>query len=183
MDFTNRSSHAPTARTEASAGTGSTKGKGSWKGIPTWLRVIWIILLFSGTILVVAIVALLYFGNPKESKYIQQDNLQAVFLTNGQVYFGDISTVNDKYLTLNNIYYLSVEQQVQPKEGNQSNNISLVKLGCELHGPMDQMIINREQVTFWENLKSDGQVAKAVQQWLQQNPNGQQCAAPSTTNQ
>jgi hypothetical protein len=37
------------------------------------------------------------------------------------------------------------------------------------------MLINREQVTFWENLKSDGQVAKAVAEWVKQNPNGQQC--------
>ena len=38
----------------------------------------------------------------------------------------------------------------------------LQKLGSELHGPEDQMVINRDQVQFWENLKDDGQVVKAI---------------------
>jgi len=63
-----------------------------------------------------------------------------------------------------------------------NTNVSLVKLGCELHSPYDQMIINREQVTFWENLQDSGQVAKAVKTFEQQNPNGQKCADQSTSN-
>jgi hypothetical protein len=44
------------------------------------------------------------------------------------------------------------------------------------------MIINREQVSFWENLKDDGKVAKAIDQWVSQNPNGQKCDDTSNTN-
>jgi hypothetical protein len=116
-----------------------------------------------------------------EDKYVNNKGLQAVFLNGGQVYFGNITTLNGKYLRLNNIYYLRVNQTVQPNQTNannaaNSNDVSLVKLGCELHGPDDQMIINREQVIFWENLKSDGQVAKAVAAFVQQNPKGQNCS-------
>jgi hypothetical protein len=77
---------------------------------------------------------------------------------------------------MSNIYYLRVNQQVQPdQQANSANDVSLVKLGCELHGPQDSMVINREQVIFWENLKEDGQVAKAVEEYVKANPDGQKC--------
>lgn len=180
MDFTNRSAGHSAAPAHPSVNaTAAHSGKRSrWNEGPMWLRVVWIVLLFSGTILVVALAALMYFGGPDESDFIDEDKNQAVFLASGQVYFGKIKTVNKQYLDLKDIYYLNVNQQVQPnQEGNDQskNNISLVKLGCELHGPVDRMIVNREQVTFWENLKDDGQVSKAIAEWIKQNPNGQKC--------
>jgi hypothetical protein len=153
----------------------------SWKSSPAWLRAAWVLLLFAITALIVSIVFLLYFGGPKESNFVDKSKEQAVFLTNGQVYFGKIKEVNRQFINLQGIYYLNVNQQVQPDQKSSNtqqqaqNSISLVKLGCELHGPVDQMVINRDQVTFWENLKTDGQVTKAVDQWVKQNPQGQQC--------
>jgi hypothetical protein len=38
------------------------------------------------------------------------------------------------------------------------------------------MVINRDQVQFWENLQADGQVANAVKSFKDQNPNGQKCS-------
>lgn len=191
MDFMNRSagqSAAPARPTASSAGgaTGGGKRGGRWSESPMWLRVVWVVLLFSATILIAALAVFMYFGGHDESKYVDKDKQQAVFLTNGQVYFGKVNAVNKDFLDLRNIYYLNVNQQVQPNQsGSQQaqSNISLVKLGCELHGPVDQMVINRDQVTFWENLKDDGQVAKAIAKWVEQNPNGQQCnTATNSTN-
>jgi hypothetical protein len=128
---------------------------------------------------------MLYAGGNKENNYVDSKKGQAVFLTNGQVYFGNIHNINGKYIDMTNIYYLNVSQSVQPDQKTSTgtnNSVSLVKLGCELHGPTDQMIINRDQVTFWENLKSDGQVAKAIQQWVKENPNGQKCSTSTTSN-
>jgi hypothetical protein len=88
-------------------------------------------------------------------------------------------------MSLSDIYYLRVNQQVQPNQANNQqaqNDISLVKLGCELHGPQDEMLINRDQIIFWENLKDDGQVAKAVAEYKKQNPNGQQCTTNTQSN-
>ncbi|HSX31729.1 MAG TPA: hypothetical protein VLF43_00570 [Candidatus Saccharimonadales bacterium] len=184
---------AAPARTASNGGSapghtnGGSKKNVSWKSSPAWLRAVWIILLFSATGLVVALAALFYFGGTKETDYVDSSKQQAVFLTNGQVYFGKIKEINRQYVDLRGIYYLNVNQQVQPdqKDANskttttaaaQQSQISLVKLGCELHGPNDQMLINRDQVTFWENLKTDGQVAKAVDKWVSENPNGQKCS-------
>ena len=133
--------------------------------------------------LLVALIALAYFllvtfrGVTPESSLVDKTKYQAVFLNGGQVYFGNVSDLNGKFMQVNNVYYLRVNQQVQPDSSAQSssNDISLVKLGCELHGPQDQMVINREQVIFWENLKDDGQVAKAIKQYKEQFPNGQNC--------
>src|SRR6185295_18216999 len=108
-----------------------------------------------------------------EKKYVDNSRMQAVFLNGGQVYFGNINALTDSYLNLSNIYYLRVNQQVQPNQSTSqstANDISLVKLGCELHGPTDSMLINRDQIIFWENLKTDGQVAKAVEEYKKQYP-------------
>ena len=37
------------------------------------------------------------------------------------------------------------------------------------------MLINREQVVFWENLKSDGDVTEAIATYREENPEGQDC--------
>lgn len=92
----------------------------------------------------------------------------AVFLTNGQVYFGKMSNVTSDEVDITDIFYLQVNQQqgLQPSNNSAANNaapdISLVKLGNELHGPNDKMRINRSQVLFTESLKSDSKVVKAI---------------------
>lgn len=146
------------------------------------MKIAYTVLLGAIGILLIAVVMFLVFGKGRSITYsegsnVNSDKFQAVFLNGGQVYFGKISTLNTKYMTLDNIYYLRVNQQVQPDQQNtpNPNDISLVKLGCELHGPEDSMVINREQVIFWENLKSDGQVAKAVEEYVKANPDGQKC--------
>lgn len=141
-------------------------------------------------ILIAAIASLFAFGGTEnEGKFVEKGKMQAVFLNGGQVYFGKISNVNSRFMRMSDIYYLRVNQTVQPNQANaqgqqaSANDISLVKLGCELHGPQDSMVINQDQVIFWENLKDDGQVAKAVATYKEQNPDGQKCdtASGSTT--
>jgi hypothetical protein len=146
-----------------------------------FVKAFYIGFLLAIAVLLLAMVLSIAFAKDKEykeGKYVDNGKLQAVFLNGGQVYFGNISDLNSRYITLGNIYYLRVNQQVQPEQQNAQpdpNNISLVKLGCELHGPEDTMVINREQVIFWENLKSDGQVTKAVESYVKANPDGQKC--------
>lgn len=107
---------------------------------------------------------------------------QAVFLTNGQVYFGKMSNLKSSYVTLTDIYYLQVIQQ-QPLQGTPQEQqqqqqaqqqISLVKLGNELHGPVDEMHISQSQILFYEDLKEDGNVVQAIQQYKANPQGGQQ---------
>lgn len=190
MDWTNNGSTRP-AQQSPTGGSGAHKKKLSNRLSDLKLTTIALAL---AAIVIVGVVFILASGNKSgkgvlgistgsgESSFVNDDNLQAVFLNGGQVYFGKIDDLNDNFLRMSNIYYLRVNQAVQPDQqaaGSQqqttANDISLVKLGCELHGPQDEMLINRDQVVFWENLKGDGQVAKAVDEYVKANPNGQQC--------
>ena len=122
--------------------------------------------------LVVIVGAGVYFGMGAEShsgKVLGADsNYQAVFLTNGQVYFGKLESSNSS-LVLRDIYYLKVTQALQPA-GDQENsaaqpNIQLVKLGSELHGPEDAMYLEKDKVLFWENMRDDSKVVEAIKKY------------------
>jgi hypothetical protein len=175
MDFANRNGQpaAPAGAPQRPAHSGKkVRGKG--------MRIISAVLLISVALLVAALaVYVATGGNKNESEYVKDDKFQAVFLNGGQVYFGKIRDLNEQFITMDNIYYLRVNEQVQPDTDEQNQgaqqDISLAKLGCELHGPEDFMVINHEQVTFWENLKDDGQVAKAITEFVKANPDGQKC--------
>lgn len=181
MEFAQRSGSPAPAGAPAPNRSGSeAKSKKTNKKWVKALRWTSIVLVASLTVLVIAVVTLIAVSKThEESKYVDTNSYQAVFLNGGQVYFGKITSLNNKYTALNNIYYLRVNQTVQPNapSSNSSNDVSLVKLGCELHGPQDQMVINNEQIIFWENLKNDGQVTKAIAAYQKANPNGQNCSA------
>ncbi|HET8670471.1 MAG TPA: hypothetical protein VFM05_07565, partial [Candidatus Saccharimonadales bacterium] len=54
------------------------------KSDPGWLRAATVVLLFSITVLAVAVTALFYFGRDREAHYVDDSKVQAIFLTNGQ---------------------------------------------------------------------------------------------------
>lgn len=177
MDFANRGTRPVGADGAPSAPTTSGSHKNSRLGGSRLIRIMTVVLLFAGTLVAVAVISLIVFGRtPSEAGYVDKAKYQAVFLNGGQVYFGKVGKFNDRFLTLSDIFYLRVNQQVQPGQTTASNDVSLAKLGSELHGPEDRMVINRSEVQFWENLKDDGQVVKAITTY-KANPN----AANTTT--
>lgn len=96
-----------------------------------------------------------------------KNQYQAVFLTNGQVYFGKLTDDGGNNVKLNDIYYLQTQEKVQPKDtkSTDQSNLTLEKLGKELHAPADEMNISRQQVLFWENIQDDGKVAQAIKDY------------------
>jgi len=50
----------------------------------------------------------------------------------------------------------------QKTDETDKTKLELVKLGNELHGPEDQMSVNRDQILFIEKLKADSQVVKTI---------------------
>jgi len=103
---------------------------------------------------------------------IDSSKYQAVFFTNGQVYFGKLHTFNNEYMKLTDIYYLQTQSTSDPadsknpqKTTNDQNNPTLIKLGDEIHGPEDEMIVSKNQMLFYENLKSDGKVAQSIDKY------------------
>lgn len=120
------------------------------------------------TLLLVAafvVVSVLWFNQTRLSGF--DNDWQAVFLTNGQVYFGRVVKQNREEMKVKEIYYLQVTRPLQQTEegeeqANPQGELSLVKLGNELHGPTDAMSINRDHVLFIEDLKDDSNVVQAI---------------------
>lgn len=144
-------------------------------------KLTWIVLAVVVAALIVSAVLFRDKLFPSKMKQQSSSGYQAVFLTNGQVYFGKLSESTSMYVNLKDIYYLQVTQPVQgPKDAEQPTppqqaQIQLVKLGSELHGPQDEMQINRDQVLFFEDLKEEGRVVQAIREY-QKNPPAQQPA-------
>ena len=107
--------------------------------------------------------------NNLKSPLIDGGKYQALFLSNGQVYFGKLQRVDAEYYRLTDIFYLQAANAASdgknPQETNStSSDVQLIKLGSEVHGPEDSMVVDRAQVLFFENLKTDGKVAVSISQ-------------------
>ncbi|MBI4094647.1 MAG: hypothetical protein HY435_00435 [Candidatus Liptonbacteria bacterium] len=125
-----------------------------------------------GVLLAAALAILIFMTfNPASGDFPRVDSSkwQAVFLNNDQVYFGRLKNMNREYVTLNNIFYLRINQPLQQGVNPAVPPISLVKLGGELHGPEDLMYIPKANILFWENIKPDSQVLQAINNYLTQN--------------
>ena len=173
MDFANRGNRPNQAQNSQSpqndqpAPAFQAPAKKSSRGGFDLSKVSAIFVLVTGALLAAVVVAALVFINGNSEKdLIKTDKYQAVFLdsADGQVYFGQLDVYNDDLYTLSDIFYVRVQQPIQPEGENQQAqpNISLAKLGSELHGPEDFMFIQKDKVLYWENLKDDGQVVSAI---------------------
>ena len=186
---TNTPAAAPSVATPHSASNGpsrtSTKLFASPDG-PSKLLVFVLTIAATAVILAFGLSAFSAFRN---TNLVMGDRFQAVFLDNGQVYFGKLSGVNSEYVKLTDIFYLQVEQQIQPDQeraGETNNNdqqtqIRLAKLGNELHGPEDVMYVQRSKIVFWENLKNEGDVVKAITTFKNGGGNTQQNNADNSS--
>lgn len=133
----------------------------------------------AAVIIVIAVCAIGFFAFSKLAQSgaaIDGGKYQAVFFTNGQVYFGKLQQFNSEYMKLTDVYYLQTQSEdtsndsknPQETSGDQ-NNATLIKLGDEIHGPEDQMVISKDQILFYENLKKDGKVSQSIEKF--KNPN------------
>lgn len=121
-------------------------------------------------VVVIVAVGIVFFKKGKDSMgVVDSTKYQAVFLSNGQTYFGKVVSPNERYVSLTDVYYLVLKQPLQnQKNENTDQNqeqakpeYSLIKLGKEMHGPTS-MSINKDQILFIENLADDSKVVTAI---------------------
>ncbi len=113
------------------------------------------------------------------SSFAARGQMQAVFLTNGQVYFGNLSRFGMDYWKLDNVYYPhqiteQVPAPIQQNETQKKNGESetpimmeqtrtiLVKLSQEAHQPDDTLFIPRANILFWENMSASSSVSQTI---------------------
>lgn len=119
-----------------------------------------ILIYFIPLFLLMFIILGLIYKNRNVSDY------QAVFLENGQVYFGEIKQFKGRNgtLRLNDVFYLKLDgENVDLK--NDSSDITLIKLGNELHGPDSYMDIMKNKILFIEDLKDDSKVVRSMEKY------------------
>lgn len=119
---------------------------------------------------------------PGTNEVAKASDWQAVFLTNGQVYFGKLNKLSSDYPELEDIYYLQVQNvpiqpaqpaggtaEVQPAQQTQQQLV-LIKFGTELHRPMDKMYLNKQHIMFFEDLSSASNVVQAIENYKKGQP-------------
>lgn len=81
---------------------------------------------------------------------------QAVFLANGQTYFGHYLDRLGPYVKVENAFYITA----QPTTGDtQAQESRIIKRGSELHQPLPFVLIPKSAILFVEDLRADSQVA------------------------
>lgn len=97
--------------------------------------------------------------------FIPSRSYQAVFLSNDQVYFGKLSGFPWGNKKLRDVYYLRVTEGLQSQDGRPlSQEIQLIRLGNEIHGPTREMVINPKHILFVEKLRDDSAVVKSIRE-------------------
>jgi hypothetical protein len=82
---------------------------------------------------------------------------QAVFLSNGQTYFGRLIDRIGPYVKIENAYYI---QQTPAADDQTPAESRLIKRGNELHQPLPEVLIPRTAILFIEDLRPDSPVGQ-----------------------
>jgi hypothetical protein len=141
--------------------------KTSWRQ-SLWIRGLILIALLMG-------LALGWQWHQDRATGIDKSRYQAVKIHEGdmtKVYFGKLSNAGSGNMAMKDVYYL----QDQTTEGaasigdadsstDTSANPTLVKHGTELWSPEDVLYIRKEQIVYWENLKSTGKIVEAIRNY------------------
>lgn len=120
-------------------------------------------------LVVVGFFVIRFFSNTTQ---IEADKYQFIKLSNNEEYYGKLAVIDSNTLQLTDIFYIKSQDDSSTKDdkdkkttAQDQNNLQLIKLGSEVHGPEDKMIINRSQVMFYINLRPDGKVSQTIDQY------------------
>lgn len=103
-------------------------------------------------------------GDSADTVPVVEGTYYAVFLDNGQVYFGMLNDRDGDFYRLEDVFYLDTRQNPQDTSTTGAGT-SLVKLGNEAHGPKDFMDINHDHILFIEEMKADSKVVQAIAEY------------------
>jgi len=111
----------------------------------------------------------LVFGCAKSDQKIKIDTeYKAVFLDNGQIFFGRLEEVGPSYIMLKDIFYVQSQVIQQEKDKKEVRNI-LIKRGNEWHGP-DLMYVTTRHIVVIEPVSPTSRVAQLIKEAKAQKP-------------
>lgn len=157
-DMRFNSSQTAGAQNQQSLSSDKPKGRAFSNFLKSLFKVVVVLVLLYG-----AIMASRYFIS-RSSDFVNAP-YSAVFLVNGQVYFGKIADNGKGEIVMKEVYYLQAGADgFSPNQNLGANQFTMVKLGQELHGPTDELFINKAQIVFYENLRDDSRVVESIRQ-------------------
>ncbi|MFH0819169.1 MAG: hypothetical protein V1898_04205 [Patescibacteria group bacterium] len=100
---------------------------------------------------------------------INKNTYQIVTLENGESYFGKLQNLGYKYYELSDVYYVKYNAKTDSTDNTNTTaenyELQLISLGQqEFYKPQNVMIINRDKILHFENLQSDSEVIKYINQ-------------------
>ena len=117
----------------------------------------------------VLVVAQFWLYSLHFNRIFNNATVSAVTLTNGQTYFGRLEKFGTHTVVLFNPYYLQVNptttETTDPattEATGDSSNLQLKKLTDDFHQPNDYLIINRDQVLYWQHLELGSPIIQAM---------------------
>lgn len=117
------------------------------------------------TIVIAVVASMSVLGPQVGSKAPKRKQYQAVFLTNGQVYFGKLRGLGGRYVTLNEVYTVQSQAAVQASASPGSPQLSLIKNDQNnLIKPESNITIASDSILFWENMQDDAEVVKKIKE-------------------
>ena len=109
-------------------------------------------------------------GDQGESAY------SAVYLATGDIYFGKLSWLPVPHLTHVWVIQRGVDAQNQPQFG-------VAPFRGAVWGPTDRINLNPKEIVFWTRLRSDSQIAQAIENPASVQPVGSNLGtSPQTQN-
>jgi len=98
---------------------------------------------------------------------------QAIFLGDGQTYFGYASSLRNQTVTLVDVYFLRPQASATNTPTStavDTTKIDLLKLGLggadDLVGSQDKMVINRDAIKYIEDMRDDSQINQKIKAYL-----------------
>lgn len=95
-----------------------------------------------------------------------KDSYQAIFLTNGQAYFGNITEITNEYIILEEPYSIKLQQKQTDGEGETAQSeVKLLSIEDEFYKPVGYMLIKKSQINFIEELQDSSQIIEIIENY------------------
>jgi hypothetical protein len=115
-------------------------------------------------VVILGLLSMYHLSGSATRRSVDNDRYQAVHVADGRVFFGKIEHIDSHFIRLAEAYYTPSASTVAAGDdaANQNTNLSLIKAGEEVYGPDGNVLLQIEQVVYWENLKSDSKLLQAI---------------------
>lgn len=130
------------------------------------------VLAILGAIIALPVLALLIYvvtsgsgaanGGEDVADGVRSSRIQAVYLANDRVFFGDLEAGEGDWVQLRDAYFLRAKAAEDAKDGAQAGATNLVPVAQEVGGD-GTLVVNSREIVLVQNLAADAPIAQAIE--------------------